>query len=148
MNLRRTTTIRAPLNYKGKDQEAVKAVLVSRGFLNVYLCENKIHAERGSNWATMLVPGDARRWFHRVTIADNEIQYIVNTWYSVFNKSDEVVFLAEANTIESEVNGDNPENGLIEQANKRRLVSDISSLSLLVALILAVFVVISFIEAQ
>ncbi|MCG8053809.1 MAG: hypothetical protein JAZ15_21685 [Candidatus Thiodiazotropha endolucinida] len=145
MNLRRTTIIRAPVNYKREDREAAKAVLVSRGFVNVHLCENNICAERGSNLATMLVPGDARRWFHRITIADNEIQYIVNTWYSVFNKTDEGVFLAEANTIESEINGEKAESGLIEKANKRRLISDISSILMLIVFIFAVFVVISLI---
>jgi hypothetical protein len=147
MKLQKITTIDSSFSFSTDDQEFLENILASKGYKNIHLEDNELFGEKGSNWTTFLIPGDPRRWYHRVTISKQRIRFAINTWYGIFTNADRNVFVAEADAMNSELNGKGEDSILLTQATTKRRISDAIILSILVLIVfIALFTLLQFVE--
>ena len=115
-------------------KEQLRTVLEDYGFRDISLSENNICAYRGSIWATLLIPGDPRRWYHTINITKQEMRFDIDTWFGAFAKADEEVFKVEGNQILDTLCGISVDDCQIKKATVARRYSDVRIVLSLVAI--------------
>jgi hypothetical protein len=105
--------------------DGISGILNDNKFDSISNNNGVITAQRGSHFATIVISGEPRRWYHKIEIKQNSITYVIDTWFGIFTPADSEVFTEEAKILSSLINGTEPDYNQLIKRNRFRLLADI-----------------------
>ena len=116
--------------------------LENNGYKNINFNSESILAIKGSHWATLFIPGDPRRLYHKILICNDNIEFIIDTWYGLFSKADEDVFKNIALDIQEMILNKKLKDTSMQEVQYQRLKADLKMLAYLVFISLIISLVV------